>query len=84
MVDKDEPHTFQVDDSLSRMNENATTELSQAVEEMLNSITTKFSVVSAELLEKMDEMSRRLDNLETTIQASARSPAKGESSKSGA
>jgi len=47
----------------------APSELTAVVDELLNSLTVKFSSVSTEILAKMDEMSRRLDNLETTLQS---------------
>ncbi|KAM0700571.1 hypothetical protein Q7P35_012292 [Cladosporium inversicolor] len=44
-------------------------DLVHVVDDLLNQLTSKFSTMSSELIEKMDEMSRRLDNLEATIQA---------------
>jgi len=44
-------------------------ELTAVVDDPLNQLNTKFTTVSSELLAKMDDMSRRLDNLEATIQA---------------
>ncbi|KAF2027459.1 hypothetical protein EK21DRAFT_71799 [Setomelanomma holmii] len=44
-------------------------ELAAVVDDLLNQLNTKFSTISSELLSKMDDMSRRLDNLEATIQA---------------
>ncbi|ESZ94565.1 hypothetical protein SBOR_5055 [Sclerotinia borealis F-4128] len=46
----------------------ATAELSLVVDELLNSLSNKFAGVSSEIFAKMDEMSRRLDNLEATLQ----------------
>lgn len=46
-------------------------ELSAVVDELLNSLSNKFAGVSSEIFAKMDEMSRRLDNLEATLQANA-------------
>ncbi|EAT82326.1 hypothetical protein HBI56_090720 [Parastagonospora nodorum] len=43
-------------------------ELAQVVDDLLSQLNTKFSTISSELLSKMDDMSRRLDNLEATIQ----------------
>ncbi|RMY91580.1 hypothetical protein D0862_09691 [Hortaea werneckii] len=58
----------------------APSELVTVVDDLLNQLQTKFSNVSAELVGKLDEMSRRLDNLEATIQASNAPPAnEGES-----
>ncbi|CAI6341245.1 unnamed protein product [Periconia digitata] len=58
-------------DSVPALNTNAdgSSELAQVVDELLTQLNTKFSTVSSELLAKMDDMSRRLDNLEATIQS---------------
>ncbi|CAD0099962.1 unnamed protein product [Aureobasidium mustum] len=48
-------------------------DLATVVDDLLNQLSTKFTNISSDLLAKMDEMSRRLDNLEASIQASARS-----------
>ncbi|KAK8001930.1 hypothetical protein PG991_014152 [Apiospora marii] len=39
------------------------------LEELLNSLSNKFAGVSSEIFAKMDEMSRRLDNLESALKA---------------
>ncbi|KAI9875872.1 MAG: hypothetical protein M1830_007862 [Pleopsidium flavum] len=49
--------------------EDAPAELTAVVDELLNGLSTKFSAVSTEIFAKMDDMSRRLDNLEANIQA---------------
>jgi len=49
----------------------APAELSAVVDELLNSLSNKFAGVSSEIFAKMDEMSRRLDNLEATLQNGA-------------
>ncbi|PMD59017.1 uncharacterized protein K444DRAFT_531338, partial [Hyaloscypha bicolor E] len=49
----------------------ASAELSAVVDELLNSLSNKFAGVSSEIFAKMDEMSRRLDNLEATLQSGA-------------
>ncbi|QIW95301.1 hypothetical protein AMS68_000819 [Peltaster fructicola] len=49
--------------------ETAPAELVASVEDLLNQLGPKFSSLSSEMIAKMDEMSRRLDNLEATIQA---------------
>ncbi|KAI4738442.1 hypothetical protein E4T50_11105 [Aureobasidium sp. EXF-12298] len=48
-------------------------DLATVVDDLLSQLSTKFTNISSDLLTKMDEMSRRLDNLEASIQASARS-----------
>ncbi|KAI9734467.1 MAG: hypothetical protein M1818_006856 [Claussenomyces sp. TS43310] len=54
--------------SVSPGTEDVTAELSAVVDELLTSLSSKFSDVSTEILAKMDEMSKRLDALEATIQ----------------
>jgi len=49
--------------------DNAPAELAAVVDELLSSLTTKFTAVSNEMTSKMDEMSQRLDALETAIKA---------------
>ncbi|KAI3334309.1 heat shock factor binding protein 1-domain-containing protein [Ustulina deusta] len=44
-------------------------ELTTVVEELLNSLSNKFTTVSNEIFAKMDEMSRRLDSLEAALRA---------------
>ncbi|EOD44754.1 Heat shock factor-binding protein [Neofusicoccum parvum] len=46
-------------------------ELVAVVDDLINQLSSKFTNISKELLEKMDDMSRRLDTLETTIQTGA-------------
>ncbi|KAI8958911.1 heat shock factor binding protein 1-domain-containing protein [Daldinia sp. FL1419] len=48
---------------------NSSDELTTVVEELLNSLSSKFDGVSSEIFAKMDDMSRRLDNLEASLQA---------------
>ncbi|KAK7403299.1 hypothetical protein QQX98_010924 [Neonectria punicea] len=43
-------------------------DVTAAVEDLLNSLSNKFAGVSSEIFAKMDEMSRRLDNLEASLQ----------------
>ncbi|KAI0883225.1 heat shock factor binding protein 1-domain-containing protein [Annulohypoxylon maeteangense] len=49
---------------------NGSDELTAVVEELLDSLSTKFTTVSSEIFAKMDEMTRRLDSLESALQAS--------------
>ncbi|RKF72812.1 putative heat shock factor-binding protein [Golovinomyces cichoracearum] len=51
----------------SNNNASAPTELSAVVEDLLNTLSNKFAGVSSEIFAKMDEMSRRLDNLEDSL-----------------
>ncbi|KAM0204380.1 hypothetical protein ACHAPA_005628 [Fusarium lateritium] len=48
--------------------DDARADVTAAVEELLNSLSNKFAGVSSEIFAKMDEMSRRLDNLESALQ----------------
>ncbi|ORY71873.1 heat shock factor binding protein 1-domain-containing protein [Pseudomassariella vexata] len=48
-------------------------ELTAVVEDLLSSLSNKFAGVSSEIFAKMDEMSRRLDNLEAALQANQKS-----------
>ncbi|KAI9838143.1 MAG: hypothetical protein M1837_002638 [Sclerophora amabilis] len=50
--------------------DDAPAELTAVVDELLDSLSSKFSSVSSEIFTKMDEMSRRLDSLEGAIQSS--------------
>ncbi|KAF4551193.1 Hypothetical protein D9617_14g076500 [Elsinoe fawcettii] len=53
--------------------DSAPAELTAVVEDLLNQLTNKFSTVSSEMIAKMDDMSKRLDNLEAIIQQSTQS-----------
>ncbi|KAL7797590.1 heat shock factor binding protein 1 domain-containing protein [Trichoderma ceciliae] len=61
--------------------EDSSADVTAAVEELLNSLSNKFAGVSSEIFAKMDEMSRRLDNLEAALLESKNNEA-GSSSKS--
>ncbi|KAK4657322.1 hypothetical protein QC762_211980 [Podospora pseudocomata] len=49
--------------------DNAHAELTVQLEDLLNTLSNKFAGVSSEIFAKMDEMSRRLDNLEAQLAA---------------
>ncbi|KAI0380736.1 heat shock factor binding protein 1-domain-containing protein [Hypomontagnella monticulosa] len=49
---------------------NSSDELTSVVEELLSTLSAKFDGVSSEIFAKMDDMARRLDNLEAALQAS--------------
>ncbi|KAK3937668.1 heat shock factor-binding protein 1 [Diplogelasinospora grovesii] len=57
------------DSSASQTNksEDASAELTAHIEDLLNTLSNKFAGVSSEIFAKMDEMSRRLDNLESQL-----------------
>ncbi|KAK3078615.1 hypothetical protein LTS18_007056 [Coniosporium uncinatum] len=59
------------DDGNLQAADSASNELTSAIDDLLMQLSNKFSTVSTELLAKMDDMSRRLDSLEATIQANA-------------
>ncbi|KPM41328.1 hypothetical protein AK830_g5260 [Neonectria ditissima] len=59
-----EPPSLRTDNE----SEDARTDVDAAVENLLNSLSNKFAGVSSEIFAKMDEMSRRLDNLEASLQ----------------
>lgn len=54
---------------LNASKDDSTAELTAVVDELLGQLNSKFNSISSELLSKMDDMSRRLDSLEATIQA---------------
>ncbi|QDS77244.1 hypothetical protein FKW77_003254 [Venturia effusa] len=60
----------------SETSDKATAELSIVVDELLNQLSAKFAGISEELISKMDDMSKRLDNLESSIQAGKTVPEK--------
>ncbi|KAI5811004.1 hypothetical protein DFH27DRAFT_605090 [Peziza echinospora] len=51
----------------AKANADAPAELTAQVDELLNSLSTKFATVSAEMLQKMDAMSKRLDQMEAAL-----------------
>ncbi|KAL2119359.1 hypothetical protein VTJ04DRAFT_6319 [Mycothermus thermophilus] len=51
--------------------EDARNELAAQLDDLLNTLSNKFAGVSSEIFAKMDEMSRRLDNLEAQLRANA-------------
>ncbi|KAI2608692.1 heat shock factor binding protein 1-domain-containing protein [Hypoxylon fragiforme] len=48
---------------------NGADELSNLIEDLLNTLSTKFDGVSNEIFSKMDEMAKRIDNLESSLRA---------------
>ncbi|KAB2576379.1 putative heat shock factor-binding protein [Lasiodiplodia theobromae] len=58
--------------------EGSSAELVAVVDDLINQLSSKFTNISKELLEKMDDMSRRLDALETTIQTGAEPKSDGD------
>lgn len=46
-------------------------ELTAVVDELLDSLSTKFASVSSEIFEKIEAMSKRLDAMEASLQQSS-------------
>jgi len=57
------------DSSQTSTSDDARAELTAQLEDLLNTLSNKFAGVSSEIFAKMDEMSRRLDNLEAAAMA---------------
>lgn len=55
--------------SQTNNSDDARAELTAQLDELLNTLSNKFAGVSSEIFAKMDEMSRRLDNLEAALMA---------------
>ncbi|KAF4119701.1 hypothetical protein GMORB2_4610 [Geosmithia morbida] len=47
--------------------EDARPDVAAAVDELLNTLSTKFASISSEMAAKMDEMSKRIDRLEAEL-----------------
>lgn len=62
-----------------------TAELTAAVDDLLNTLRAKFTAATSAMLEKMDDMSRRLDNLEAVLSVQDENQGKhqGEATKEG-
>ncbi|KAJ4306386.1 hypothetical protein N0V88_001186 [Collariella sp. IMI 366227] len=65
MSSKNDP----VPNQTANTNDDARGELTAQLEDLLNTLSNKFAGVSSEIFAKMDEMSRRLDNLEAQLTA---------------
>ncbi|KAI1772875.1 hypothetical protein F4818DRAFT_443755 [Hypoxylon cercidicola] len=57
-------------DDSNKASSNGADEVAAMVEELLESLSTKFDGVSSEMFAKMDDMSRRLEKLELVLQTS--------------
>ncbi|KAJ5783037.1 hypothetical protein N7457_004811 [Penicillium paradoxum] len=55
---------------LSTPNSDAQGQLTAAVDDLLNELQSKFENVSTEMFGKLDEMTKRLDELEASLSAS--------------
>ncbi|KAJ5817679.1 Heat shock factor binding 1 [Penicillium robsamsonii] len=56
---------------LSQPNSDAQGQLAAAVDDLLNELQSKFDAVSTEMFGKLDDMTKRLDELEASLTAAA-------------
>ncbi|KAJ6184602.1 hypothetical protein N7519_005903 [Penicillium mononematosum] len=56
---------------LSQPNSDAQGQLAAAVDDLLNELQSKFDKVSTEMFGKLDDMTKRLDELEASLAASS-------------
>lgn len=54
-----------------QLSEDTPGELTAVVDELLDSLSTKFASVSSEIFEKIEAMSKRLDAMEASLQQSS-------------
>ncbi|KAK2879312.1 hypothetical protein FQN49_001008 [Arthroderma sp. PD_2] len=64
------PNTDQQSSQKGAADENSAQQLVVAVDELLDQLQNRFENVSTEILGKLDDMSRRIDELETSIASS--------------
>ncbi|CAK7240204.1 MAG: hypothetical protein STHCBS139747_001642 [Sporothrix thermara] len=57
------------DSSQIMSSEDARADLTAQLDDLLNTVSNKFAGVSSEIFAKMDEMARRLDNLESALKS---------------
>lgn len=57
------------DSSQTMSSDDARADLTAQLDDLLNTVSNKFAGVSSEIFAKMDEMSRRLDNLEAALKS---------------
>ncbi|KAL1891527.1 hypothetical protein Sste5346_007619 [Sporothrix stenoceras] len=57
------------DSSQTTSSDDARADLTAQLDDLLNTVSNKFAGVSSEIFAKMDEMSRRLDNLEAQLKS---------------
>ncbi|KAF3483461.1 uncharacterized protein GIQ15_02785 [Arthroderma uncinatum] len=67
------PNTDQQGSQKGSTDENSAQQLVTAVDELLDQLQNRFENVSSEILGKLDDMSRRIDELETSIASSRES-----------
>ncbi|EPS32505.1 hypothetical protein POX_d05335 [Penicillium oxalicum] len=72
MADSKSPEKTNAEESfLSQSNSDAQGQLTAAVDELLDQLQGKFDKVSKEMFGKLDDMTRRLDELEASLTASS-------------
>jgi len=72
---KDDSNASQVDPSDDALAGHAAQhEFAAQLDDLINSLSNRFAGVSSEIFAKMDEMSRRLDNLEARLGATKDKP----------
>ncbi|KAJ5636145.1 uncharacterized protein N7484_009458 [Penicillium longicatenatum] len=70
MPQEDSPTKTSAEESfLSQPNSDAQGQLTAAVDELLDQLQGKFDNVSKEMFSKLDDMTRRLDELEASLSA---------------
>ncbi|CAK7199123.1 hypothetical protein SEUCBS139899_001795 [Sporothrix eucalyptigena] len=57
------------DSSQTMSSDDARADLTAQLDDLLNTVSNKFAGVSSEIFAKMDEMARRLDNLESALKS---------------
>ncbi|CAK7566776.1 MAG: hypothetical protein SEPTF4163_004728 [Sporothrix epigloea] len=57
------------DPSTVMPSDEARADLTAQLDDLLNTVSNKFAGVSSEIFAKMDEMARRLDNLESALKS---------------
>ncbi|KAJ5098493.1 hypothetical protein N7532_005494 [Penicillium argentinense] len=72
MAEETSPEKTSAEESfLSQPSSDAQGQLTAAVDELLDQLQSKFDNVSKEVFGKLDDMTRRLDELETSLAGSA-------------
>ncbi|KAJ5746034.1 hypothetical protein N7520_011216 [Penicillium odoratum] len=66
---------------LSQPNSDAQGQLTAAVDELLDQLQSKFDNVSKEMFGKLDDMTRRLDDLEASLSAAGNDTASATTAK---
>ncbi|KAJ6102645.1 hypothetical protein N7486_005072 [Penicillium sp. IBT 16267x] len=82
MPQEDSPTKTSTEESfLSQPNSDAQGQLTAAVDELLDQLQGKFDNVSKEMFSKLDDMTRRLDELEASLSAAGSDAASATTAK---